>query len=138
MENNKHKRKNQSTKMIPFYSRMNIHIMKLTKARHFSESLDMFIPLEKFKQTIAFLDKEVKTMHLAITVGDNTPFNRLIAKVIQYLKGGKKNWVDLMVECQCPKHEMEEVLDFLRDTDQIKVESEKVDEDESVKYWSIK
>lgn len=120
-EKNKDKRVNKSVKLKPFYSRMNIHVMKIAMAFHFSESLEMFIPLETFKRAIDFLQQEIKTMHLAINLQGNTPESKLCNKVIESLNGHAKDFVEILCDCRRfgNKSQLTEALDTLEETGEI-------------------
>ena len=51
-EKDMHKRVNNSPKLLPYYARKNIHVMKVAMQEHFSESLDLHIPLDTFKKAV--------------------------------------------------------------------------------------
>lgn len=140
-ENNKHKRVNLSPKMIPYYARKGVAIQKLAMALHFSESEELYIPLEMFKLATALLEKEEKFMHLAITLTDTNPEAKCAKKILEYLGSGKKNFVEILFECHgmLNKDGIEASLLFLVETEQIYNTVEKdADTSESVQYWSLK
>lgn len=143
-EKNKHTRANKSLKMVPYYSRKNIHVMKIAMAMHFGESLDMNIPLERFKEAIAFLEKEERNMHLALTLEGNNPQSKISRKLLEFLSAGKKDFVTMLAEIWPlsmgnAKKDLEEVIDFLVTTNQIE-RTDMKDEttDENVSYWRLK
>jgi len=84
-ETEKHKRTNKSLKMTPYYSRKNIHVMKLAMAMHFGESTEMSIPLCTFKRAIEFLSNEEKNMHLALTLEGNNEEAKVAKKILEQL-----------------------------------------------------
>lgn len=140
-ENNKHLRTNSSVKLKSYYSRWNIHVMKIAMAGHFGESLEMFIPLSRFKWAIEFLNKEEVNMHMAITLEGNNPISKISKKVLELLSVGRQNWVDMCVETHHlgGKNDLTEAIDFLTESSQIVSESE-LDEDTDTKttYWRLK
>ena len=141
-ENDPINRTNKSPKLSPYYSRKQLHVQKIAMAMHFSESITMHIPLETFKRALAFLDREEKTMHLAITMEGNNPAARVSRRVLDLLNFGKKNFVELVTETYNmqggDEKGLEEVLRFLELTSQIKMTTE-LDEntDENVAYYEI-
>ena len=130
-ENNKQSRANTSLKLIPYYARKNIHVMKIAMAKHFSESLEMEIPLETFKWAIKFLEAEEKRMSFAISLGGDNPGAKVTKKIMEYLGSGPKNSVEIMMETHhmCSKSGLEEALTYLMEADQIS-QSQTVDEDD--------
>lgn len=134
-------RSNNSVKLMPYYSRKNIHVMKVAMAIHFAESLDMTIPQLCFEQAINVLEKEEKNMHLALMMDGTNPISKISNKIIDYLKLGRKNFVDIYIHVfeMGTKQQIEEALSFLTDTGKATLESE-VDEitTRSVQYWRLK
>lgn len=133
---------NGNIKLIPYYSRKNIHVMKVAMALHFGESTEMHIPLETFKRAIDFLAKEEKNMHLAITVEGANPLSKVSQKVLEILRiQGKKNFVDLHIAVwnMCDAKGLQECLSFLADTGQIDAE-QITDEttDQQVLWYKLK
>lgn len=134
--NNRDKRSNQSPKLVPYYARKNIHIMKVAMALHFGESLEMMIPLFRFKEAIEILDKEEKNMHFAITLQEVNPSARLSRKITSLLMNGPQNFVDIHVKTwdMGGRKECEEALNFLQETNQIRCKTRTVgDSDEDKK-----
>ena len=50
VETTKALRPNKSLKLIPYYARKNIHLLKVAMSLHFGESLDMTLPLSAVKR----------------------------------------------------------------------------------------
>jgi len=116
------KRINKSTKMVPYYARKNIHITKLAMALHFGDSTDMHIPLSRFKQAIEILDKEERTMHLALTLDGDNPLAKPSRKILEHLQRvGKDTFTSILADFygHLRKSELEEVLEALQQTEQI-------------------
>jgi di/tripeptidase len=141
---------NKAQELIPYYARKNINVKKLTMCRWFGEHADIDsygrprdeIPLEAFQETIAFLEKEEKNMHLALRLEGNSKHCKATQKIIDMLQSGKKNFVDLYIACQ--KHidsraDLEEALSFLVETRQIdtKVEADPITNKEITYYVKI-
>lgn len=142
-EKNKHLRANKSIKMVPYYARKNIHVMKVAMAIHFGETFEMSIPWETFEKAIGILEEEEKTMHLALCLEGNTPMGKAIRRVLDYLENGEKTVIDIATEV-CPSilssmKEMEECLSFLIDTNQITTFSKRDEEfDTNLVYYKMK
>lgn len=119
IEDNKHNRPNKSPKLNGYYARKNISVYKIAMAEHFSESTEMFIPLETFKQAIAISDQEELTMHLALTTDADNPLTKVTERTLQYIKvKGKITLIDLLTEFwnQLPdgKRSMDDVISYLQ------------------------
>ena len=99
VEENRNLRPNKSAKLIPYYARKNIHVYKVAMAEHFSESTDLFIPLETFQKAIEILDKEELTMHLALASDSGNPLSKVANKITDYIiKHKEVTLADLLVE----------------------------------------
>jgi hypothetical protein len=96
-ETSKNLRPNQSPKLIPYYARKNIHLLKVATCMHFGESTEMVLPLSVVKRALNFLDKEEVNMHLAIVINTNET-TKLTSKILDSLKHGKKNTVQLLCD----------------------------------------
>jgi hypothetical protein len=118
-------RANKSAKLDGYYARRNIHLIKCAIANHFGQSIDMFIPLERFIEADVDLAKEEKTMHLALTVDKGNPLAKVTNHVYDYIvKNGQPNMVDLIAEFwdELPQgnKSMDEILSHLIAMDRIK------------------
>jgi hypothetical protein len=113
------------TKLRDYYARKNLHMQKIAMAMHFSDSLDMHIPLARFQDAMDFLADEEKRMHLALTLESATPVAKIANKITDMLATGEKNYVEIVCETIGigDKKQLEEALDFLQETDQIDVSS---------------
>lgn len=140
-EKNKHMRANNSPAMKAYYGRKNVHVMKVAMALHFGESTEMFIPKETFKKAIELLEKEERSMHMAITLEAQNPEMRAAKKIVSLLESGKKNIVEITCEAYnfVDNKGMMNALSFLEDTDQVRkfqIENEKSGKIEL--WWEIK
>jgi hypothetical protein len=147
-EQNRDKRRNRSMEMIPYYARKNIHTMKVATAMHFSEPFEVDemgrlknpITIETFEQAIAFTEKEETNMHLAICLEGKNPQSKCANKVLEMLRLGKKNFVDLHTATfsLIDREGLEKTLEFLTITKQVST-SVVVDDvtKNEVTYWSI-
>lgn len=140
-ENDISKRASKSSKLDAYYSRKNIHVMKVAMSLHFAETLDMHIPKETFEQAMHILHEEEKTMHLALSFTGSNPQSRLSARVVELLKVGERSYTELLIECYSlgTRAELDEVLEYLVMTDQVKTEK-KIDPDTNVEQmvWKAK
>jgi hypothetical protein len=136
-ERNKNKRVNASMKLKAYYSRRNIHVMKMAMALHFGESLEMYIPKETFERAIDVLSREEKNMDLAITLAENNPVAKCSRKVLELLSIQKRTLIDLMIETHsiASKSQLEESLDFLKETHQIEATEQQDEVTESIIIW---
>jgi len=119
-------RPNLSSKLLPYYARKNIHVMKLAMILHFSESLEMKISIDKFHEAISILDKEEKNMHYALMMDSENKINKIAERVVDYLKTGPKEWPEILCEFHSmgKKEEIEEALLFLAETGKLAKEQE--------------
>lgn len=116
------KRASQSSKLQFYYSRKNIHIMKVAAALHFGESTSLEIPHETFLRAIEILHEEEKTMALALMVGDKNPLAKPSKKITDFLRAnGPRTFNNLLTEfwSDLKEDELEEVLNFLQKTEKI-------------------
>lgn len=134
-------RASSSSKLDAYYSRKNIHVMKVAMALHFGESLDMHMPKNVFEEAMHILHEEEKTMHLALAFTGVNPLSRLSQRVLDLLRAAPRTYSDLLIECYNlgGRKELDEVLEYLTMTDQIKTEKE-VDPDTNVEVmlWKMK
>jgi ABC-type dipeptide/oligopeptide/nickel transport system ATPase component len=115
---------NDSHKLGPFDARMNIHVQKLAAALHFSESLDLHVPLFRFQEAVEILMKERHNMRLALTFQGKNPVGKVTDQILEHLRVCKKDnlvnmttkfWKDL----PNGKKSLEEVLEYLIQSGQI-------------------
>ena len=140
VETDKSLRPNKSLKLIPYYARKNIHLLKVAMAIHFGESTDMTLPLSAVMRALAILDKEELFMDKAIVIHTNET-TKLMAKVLETLKSGKKDYVALLCDCHGSyktRKELDDTLDLLVTMEQIKTKSETNEETETTTvYWML-
>ena len=90
---------NTSPKLLPYYSRKNIHFQKLAMAIHFGESTEMEIPLKTYQRAIEVLEREEKNMHLALGVDRTNPLSAPAERVWKNLTAnGKKSRKELLLD----------------------------------------
>lgn len=139
--------RNQAVEMIPYYARKNVHVLKLAMAKHFSEDAEQdssghplrAIPIETFKWAIEFLNREEKNMHLGITLIGNSTEGKIQRKILEMLKSGQKNYVQLAIAIKPPnRKDLDDQLDLLTVTNQITTKIEKDEDlDTQVTYWRL-
>lgn len=139
-ETNRHNRSNTSPKLDAYYARKNIHVLKVAMIEHFSESLEMEMPIERIKEAIEILAKEEKNMHMALTFEGDNPIGKLTDKVLGYLQTKKKaNMADLIVEFwkDLPNgnKSMEEVTEYLISAGKIKLKTETNETTQKISLW---
>jgi len=123
------KRPAKSPKMKAYYARINIHIMKVAMAIHFGETTSMEVPQSTFEEAIRILQKEEVTMQMALTVGGNNPLSKVAGKIVEHLGlVGKRTQKELLVQfwehIQTGKVGLDEILNYLQATDQIKIQTD--------------
>lgn len=141
LESRPDKRSSSSPKLDPYYSRKIIHMQKVAMALHFSESCEMIISIETIKRAIKFLDKEEKSMHLALVMEANDIGAKMVKKILDFLKEGEQTYVSLYMKLYqtiavVDKKKLEEALDFLVETKQIRSEQrEDKDTGQGIIWW---
>ena len=121
-------RSNTSGKLSGYYSRKNLHIIKLGMAIHFGESLDMHIPRSAFERAMEVLAVQEKKMHYALDFNGKNPLFDCAKKCTRYLvQNGARTRKELLVELfpDLPNGaaSLDEVLEYLTTTTQISMVS---------------
>lgn len=142
-ESNKHMRSNHSPLLKGYYSRKQIHTLKLGAIKYLGEypTLEHPVPLEYFQDAALTLEKEEKFMHLALTLEGSTPMSRATKFTMDFLTQGPQKYIALHVELWKilgNKGLIEECLNFLQETNQIEPESRPVENsDKTVLYYKL-
>lgn len=143
-EEHPERRQVKNPKLAHYYSRKLVHVKKTAMALHFGESTDMNIPLETFKKAISILDKEEKSMHLALLLEAKNNQAVMVRSIISILREGERNHVELSIAIfetmgLVDKDAMKEALDFLLETGQIKSDRrEDKDTGQEVVWWKLR
>lgn len=126
----KEKRVNTAPQMASYYSRKNIHVMKIAMAKHFSESLEMDIPLSTFEWAIEFLEKEEKNMHLALILECDNVQAKAAKKILALLESGPKTRIQILLATYglCRQVDSDEALEFLIKTGQVVTRNRSTDD----------
>lgn len=103
-----YKRPNPSEKLNSYYSRKNIHVMKLSMILHLSEDASVKedghtpanpISLATAKRAMSILDTIERSMHLALNFTGANPLDKLTKKILHFLKkSGPKTTEYLLME----------------------------------------
>lgn len=143
VEGHPERRSSTNPKLDPYYGRKMMHMQKVALAMHFSESTELVISLDTIKKAIAFLDREEKSMHLALIMEANDIGAKMVKKILEFLRDGEMTYVNLYVKLYnslaiVDKKKLEEALDFLTETKQIRPET-RVDKDTgaSIVWWCL-
>lgn len=90
---------NTSPKLIPYYSRKNIHAMKLATIMHFSETADsMTIERASCEKAIAALDGVEKNMHYAVSFASANPLHATMQKIVKCIgQYGPQDFIELFM-----------------------------------------
>lgn len=100
------KKANASPRLIPYYSRKQLHVLKLAAGIHFADKLDMTITLDECQSALALLESWEMDMHHALCVGDKNPLSELSRGIQKYLgRNGPTGEKDLFIEFyeKCPE-----------------------------------
>lgn len=96
---NKNKPVNKSPKMQAYYSRNQLHTIKLAGAIHFGETTDMVMGIEPLKRAIEIKAKEELNMHYALGLDKDNPLAKPAAKIVKYVAAnGAQSRNDLLIE----------------------------------------
>lgn len=79
------KRPNTSPKLNGYYERCNMHVPKLAMARHFSDSLELYIPWSTFEEAIEISAKEEQRMHFALGLDASNPLAKPAKMIYQFI-----------------------------------------------------
>lgn len=124
---------NPSLKLIPYYSRKNMHAQKMAMILYWMEmdferlGVDWEDPakwppitLDQTKRAMDILDGRERKMHYALNFDNRNPLTAVGRKVIQYITnaGEPQTWHRLLLEFEddCRDHELSEVMEHLRAT----------------------
>lgn len=137
-----YKRPNMSEKLNSYYSRKNIHVMKLAMILHLSENAETKedghtpageISLATAKQAMAVLDKLEETMHLALTFSGVNPLAKLGKKIAMFLKKQGPRTTDMLlleffadIPGADPVGSLNQTLTYLQSTGQIALDDVKM------------
>lgn len=80
-----------SDKLMDYYARKKMHVMKMGMAIHFSESTDMKVPLSAFQRATEMLHSIEDRMHLALVHNAENPLYRAGVKVVKFLTETNKS-----------------------------------------------
>ena len=128
-------RKNDSPKLKHYYARKNIHALKIAMCHHFSDSIELEIPLSSCIAALDISNRWEAKMHMALNAKSMTnPLHDAAGNVIETIKTkGSLTMVQLIEETNAFVRESEliEVLAFLTKT-------KKIAKDGTGKYLLIK
>lgn len=143
--NEQRERSNTSSKLIAYYARKQIHVLKLAMCIHFAESLDMIIPRSAFQKAIDMLAKEEKTMHYALGIDRSNPLSVPADKIYKdLLTNGKKTRKELLIDhwASLPQgaDSLDSVIEYLTICGKIIQQTEKIEEQgiEKIYYDAIR
>ena len=125
------KKVNTSPKLLPYYSRKNIHFQKLAIAMHFGESTEMEIPLSTYQRAIGVLEKEEKNMHLSLGIDRSNPLAVPAEKIRKSLEAnGKKSRKEILIDhwTELPNgaDSLDDILSFMEAIGQLRSFSERM------------
>lgn len=124
---------NKSSRLLDYFVRKNIHVIKVAMQEHFGESTEMLIPKWRFEQAIEILEKEEPTMHLALTNDADNPLTKVTNKIFDYIvKNKEAQVIDLITEfwdyLPQGRKSLDEVLSQLTMTDKLELKTKETGE----------
>lgn len=110
---------NKNPRLQYYYSRKNIHTLKLAIIMHFCDKTNMVIDEEDANKAIAVLAKAEENMHLALRIGERNPLANTSRLVLAYIR--KELFVtreELLAKFwdELEGFELDKILDFLTTT----------------------
>lgn len=77
-------RVNKDPKLVYYYTRKEMHLMKCAMAIHFADSTEMVLPLSALESALQILEETERKMHLALQVGSKNPLANIARKITKY------------------------------------------------------
>ena len=77
-------RVNRDQKMVHYYSRKDLHVMKTAMALHFADSTEMTLTTDDIQNALDVLEHAEKSMHLALQVGNRNPLANVSRKITKF------------------------------------------------------
>jgi hypothetical protein len=122
--------KNKHPEMVPYDARMNIHVMKIAMAIHFSEDAEQDeygrpkneITINTFKKAIQVIAQERPNMHLALILEGKSPESKASQKILELLQGREQTYIDVLIACHkvgANRAQTDEAIEYLKLANQI-------------------
>ncbi len=120
-------RPNKDPKMIHYYSRKELHVVKTAMAVHFADSTDLVLTLEDFQKAFEILEHAEKRMHLALQVGTKNPLANIARKIIRWFvaRGNEhatQNELIAAFYSEARSSDLIEVIQYMMSTNKLVVE----------------
>lgn len=122
-----HSRPNKDPKMVHYYSRKELHVLKVAMALHFSNSLDLELTLKDITDALDVLEHAEKRMHLALQVGTQNPLANVARKIVRWFTArnnerATQNDIVSTFYTEARTADLVEVLQFMVQTNKLSVE----------------
>lgn len=119
-------RASNSPKLKHYYSRLNIHWLKVALCNHFLESDSMQMPRERIDEAIEDLHQEEKTMHLALSFTGSNPQAKMAEKIVALLRNGPQPYSAILIDCFAlgTQKDIEEAISYLTSIGRITAKKE--------------
>lgn len=87
-------------KMISYYGRMRVHVLKLATAIHFSENLDMILTKDDCDQAIKMLGGIERKMELGFAAAGRNAMGGVNREIVNFIRGqgGSSTTADLFIQ----------------------------------------
>lgn len=120
-------RPNKDPKMIHYYSRKELHVLKVAMALHFSDKLDLVLTLDDIRNSLEVLEHAEKRMHLALQVGTKNPLANVARKIIRWFvaRGNERATQNEIVStfyAEARTADIVEVLQYMVSTDKMQID----------------
>lgn len=110
-------------KMLEYYARKKIMMIKLAMAMHFSESLDMTIPCETFVRAISLLDSVEPQMEQGLTSAGRNELHQYARKILRFIhhqRSVEKRLIIMQFSSDLDIEEIDKTLQELEQSGQVK------------------
>lgn len=111
-------RKNRAPVLDGYYGRKKVHVIKLSIAMHFADSVEMTVQIPSVKKALEALELIEPKMHLALKVSGketNNPLADIQDSIVNYLKHHKTVYIEeIMLTFRLRKADLLEIIDNLR------------------------
>jgi hypothetical protein len=81
-----HKPINPDKKLLPYYERKKIHLLKLAMAVHFADSTSLELTVSDLETALKLLTETEKHMHKALCASGENPINAMAMDILEFLE----------------------------------------------------
>ncbi len=119
---------NKDAKLIHYYSRKKVHVLKFAMAMHFAEETSMELSLDTCKKALAMLEEAEKYMHLALQISTKNPLANVARNITRYFiarANEPASFTELLSEfyTEARTEDLQEIINYMVTTGKLIVES---------------